>query len=143
MPVYVVELAAAGNAAEAGGKGASLGELARAGAAVPPGFVLTTGAFAAALAAIDPDGALRASVEALPAAELTAIARVAAAFRERIVRRAAAGFRGVGHLVGVRRSRVRRMGSGPLVGHDGGQLRRLVRRPAGHLPRRGGFAFGA
>ena len=81
----MAELAAAGNAAEAGGKGASLGELARAGVAVPPGFVVTTGAFAAALAAIDPDGALRASVQALPAAELTAIARVAAAFRERIV----------------------------------------------------------
>ncbi len=39
-----------------GGKGASLGELTRAGMAVPPGFVVTTAAFQAALAAIDPGG---------------------------------------------------------------------------------------
>ncbi len=84
MTSYVVELAAAGDAAVAGGKGASLGELARAGAAVPPGFVVTTDGFAAAMAAIDPDGALRASVEAPPAADIGEIARVAAAFRERI-----------------------------------------------------------
>ena len=34
-----------GDAAEAGGKGANLGELARAGLPVPPGFVLTTAAY--------------------------------------------------------------------------------------------------
>ena len=79
-----MELAAAGDAAKAGGKGASLGSLARAGAAVPPGFVVTAAAFAAAIEAIDPDGALRASVESLPAGEIPAIAEVAAAVRSRI-----------------------------------------------------------
>ncbi len=65
MNDFAVPLASAGPAADAGGKGASLGELARAGAAVPPGFVVTVPAFAAAIDAADPDGALRARIEAL------------------------------------------------------------------------------
>ena len=84
MSAYVMELAAAGGAASAGGKGASLGELSRAGVAVPPGFVVTTGAFAAAIKSIDADGALRSSVESLPAADIGAIARAAAAIRSRV-----------------------------------------------------------
>jgi pyruvate,water dikinase len=84
MTAYVVELAAAGDAASAGGKGASLGSLARAGVAVPPGFVVTADGFAAAMTAIDPDAALRASVESVPAADLPAIARAAAAIRSQI-----------------------------------------------------------
>ena len=63
----VVPLADAASAAEAGGKGASLGVLARAGVAVPPGFVVTVGAFAAVMSALDPAGALRAEISALPA----------------------------------------------------------------------------
>jgi len=82
---FVLPLASAGDPADAGGKGASLGELARAGVAVPPGFVVTVHGFRAAMAAIDPDGALRAQVEGLDAADLAAIARVAAGFRSRIV----------------------------------------------------------
>jgi pyruvate,water dikinase len=87
---FVLPLAAARAAPTAGGKGASLGELARAGAtaapafAVPPGFVVTAGAFAAAMEAVDPGGALRREVGSLPAADLAAIARAGAAFRERI-----------------------------------------------------------
>ncbi len=87
---FVLPLAAARDAATAGGKGASLGELARAGAAaapgfaVPPGFVVTAGAFAAAMEAADPGGALRREVGSLPAADLAAIARTCAALRERI-----------------------------------------------------------
>jgi pyruvate,water dikinase len=81
----VVTLATAGaagaGASAVGGKGASLGELARAGVAVPPGFVVTVEAFAAAMAAIDPSGARRAEVEALTAADLAGIAAVAARFR--------------------------------------------------------------
>jgi pyruvate,water dikinase len=73
------------DAAVVGGKGASLGELARAGVAVPPGFVVTTDAFAAALEVIDPAGAQRASVESVPAEDLAAIARAAAGLRSRIV----------------------------------------------------------
>ncbi|MBO0804309.1 MAG: PEP/pyruvate-binding domain-containing protein [Nocardiopsaceae bacterium] len=78
------EAGGAGVAGVAGGKGASLGELARAGIAVPDGFVVTTAAFTAALAAVDPDGSLRASVEALPADDVPLIAERAGAFRERI-----------------------------------------------------------
>jgi pyruvate, water dikinase len=81
----VVTFAAAGapgaGVGVVGGKGASLGELARAGVAVPPGFVVTVGAFTAAMAAVDPSGARRAEVEALPAADLPAIAAVAARVR--------------------------------------------------------------
>jgi len=64
-----------------GGKGASLGELARAGVAVPPGFVVTVDAFAAAMAAIDASGAHRATVEALDAGDLAGIAAAAARLR--------------------------------------------------------------
>ena len=81
----VVPLADASSAAEAGGKGASLGFLARAGVAVPPGFVVTAGAFAAVMSALDPAGAARAEISALPAGSLAEIGRVAAAFRARVV----------------------------------------------------------
>ena len=85
----IVTLAAAGadeaGVGAVGGKGASLGELARAGVAVPPGFVVTVEAFAAAMAAIDPSGALRTEVEALPAADLAGIAATAARFRALVV----------------------------------------------------------
>ena len=85
----IVTLAGAGadkaGVGAVGGKGASLGELARAGVAVPPGFVVTVEAFAAAMAAIDPSGALRTEVEALPAADLAGIAATAARFRALVV----------------------------------------------------------
>lgn len=77
---FVVTLADAADAAAVGGKAASLGELARAGVAVPAGFAVTTEAFTAAMTAIDADGALRAGIEALPA-DVAEIARVAARFR--------------------------------------------------------------
>ena len=77
---FVVTLADATSAAAVGGKAASLGELARAGVAVPPGFAVTTEAFAAAMTAIDAGGALRAEIEAL-SADVAEIARVAARFR--------------------------------------------------------------
>jgi phosphoenolpyruvate synthase/pyruvate phosphate dikinase len=78
---FVVTLRDAADAGTVGGKAASLGELARAGVAVPPGFAVTTDAFAAAMAEVDADGALRAGIEALPAADLAEVARVAAGFR--------------------------------------------------------------
>jgi pyruvate,water dikinase len=78
---FVVTLRDAADPGAVGGKAASLGELARAGVAVPPGFAVTTEAFAAAMTATDADGALRAGIEALPAAGLAEIARVAAGFR--------------------------------------------------------------
>ncbi len=56
---------------EAGGKGASLGELLRAGMRVPGGFVVTRGAFDRFMRAADPDGAIadtvgRVGTRALP-----------------------------------------------------------------------------
>src|SRR5690606_6141823 len=78
---YVVPLSALGrpDTQVAGGKGANLGELVRAGAPVPAGFVLTTAAFAAhlrhnhltarlpELLAASPDGsAVRAAVRSAP-----------------------------------------------------------------------------
>lgn len=56
-----------------GGKGGSLGELTRAGIAVPEGFVLRTAAFEAFLAALEQVAPLRARVEALSADDLDAI----------------------------------------------------------------------
>ncbi|MGE5292117.1 MAG: PEP/pyruvate-binding domain-containing protein [Micromonosporaceae bacterium] len=67
----------------AGGKGASLGELTRAGFRVPPGFVVTTHAFERALGAL---GSLdtRREVAGLSPDDHDAIVRVTAAVRERI-----------------------------------------------------------
>jgi pyruvate, water dikinase len=79
--VFAVVLPEARDAAVVGGKGASLGELTRAGVAVPPGFVVTVDAFVSAMADVDPSGVLRAEVEALPAGDLDAIAAVSARLR--------------------------------------------------------------
>jgi pyruvate,water dikinase len=80
----VLGLTDARDAAVVGGKGASLGELARAGITVPTGFVVTVAAFAAAMAAVDPSGELRAEVEALSADDLDAIATTSGRFRARV-----------------------------------------------------------
>jgi pyruvate,water dikinase len=72
-----------GDRATAGGKGASLGELTRAGITVPPGFVVGTGAFEAALAALDPAGSIRAEIAALDGNDLSAVARATDAIRGR------------------------------------------------------------
>jgi pyruvate, water dikinase len=81
---FTLTLPEASDAATVGGKGASLGELARAGIGVPAGFVVTVSGFAAAMAAIDPSGDLRAGISALDAADLAGLARAAAALRSRI-----------------------------------------------------------
>jgi len=81
---FVVALTAAEDNDAVGGKGASLGFLARAGVAIPAGFVVTSSAFTASLDALDPGGSLRAEVESLDAGDLPAIARVTAAVRERV-----------------------------------------------------------
>jgi phosphohistidine swiveling domain-containing protein len=67
--------------AVAGGKGASLGELLRAGAPVPAGFVVAGAAFRRFLAAADPDGAIDAVMRELDGGRITvdqAAARIAA-----------------------------------------------------------------
>ena len=63
-----------------GGKGGSLGELTRAGIAVPPGFVVTTGAFESFIAALD----LRAGVEALDPDALEVVQERTAEIRGRV-----------------------------------------------------------
>ncbi len=77
----VVPLAAATDVSAVGGKAASLGELSRAGVAVPPGYAVTTEAFALALAALDAGGELRAGIEALDPGDLAGIAAVSTRFR--------------------------------------------------------------
>jgi pyruvate, water dikinase len=74
----------AGDRARAGGKGASLGELARAGFPVPAGYVVTVAAFERALRALDPAGTIPREIEELAANDTTAIARVSARVRARI-----------------------------------------------------------
>jgi pyruvate, water dikinase len=67
-----------------GGKGASLGELVRAGIRVPAGFVVTVEAFRRALWALDPRGEIASAVGRLSPDDQDAIARVSAEARARI-----------------------------------------------------------
>jgi pyruvate,water dikinase len=66
-----------------GGKGASLGELTRAGIAVPPGFIVTTAAFETALGALDPAGMIRGGIEGADGGDLAALAAAAESIRRR------------------------------------------------------------
>ena len=68
-----------------GGKGASLGELIRAGIQVPTGFVVTTAAFERYLEETDRQGTIRASVEQLAAGDVTAITEASKTLRQRII----------------------------------------------------------
>ena len=70
--------------ASVGGKGASLGELTRAGIPVPPGFVVDTISFHHFLEAIDPGGVMRRRLEAIEPANTAAIAQSGADMRARI-----------------------------------------------------------
>jgi phosphoenolpyruvate synthase/pyruvate phosphate dikinase len=70
---------------DVGGKGASLGELTRAGIQVPPGFVVPVPTFEAFLAMADPGGAGRATVAALDPSDISAIATAGEKIRERII----------------------------------------------------------
>jgi len=85
-PLLVRQIADLGAAdvASAGGKAASLGELIRAGLAVPAGYVVMTQAFTQAMAVLDPDGGLRDQIGRLPGDDLGAIGRAAAGIRARI-----------------------------------------------------------
>jgi pyruvate,water dikinase len=67
-----------------GGKGGSLGELTRAGIAVPPGFVVKTAGFERFIAALEQDGPIRSVVEALDPADLDAVSACSKALRARI-----------------------------------------------------------
>ncbi len=67
-----------------GGKGASLGELGRAGIAVPPGFVVRTAAFERFLDVLERESPVRARVEALQADDLDEITACSRELRSRI-----------------------------------------------------------
>lgn len=69
---------------DVGGKGGSLGELQRAGIAVPPGFVVRTGAFERFLGALENRLPVRARVEALSPDDLPALTACSAELRRRI-----------------------------------------------------------
>ncbi len=68
-----------------GGKGASLGELIRADIAVPPGFVVRTGAFERFILALDDEEPVRAPIEALHPDDLKSVSAVTAGIRQRIL----------------------------------------------------------
>jgi pyruvate,water dikinase len=67
-----------------GGKGASLGELQRAGIPVPPGFVVRTQAFERFLEALERQSPIRAQVEALNPDDLEAVTACSIATRSRL-----------------------------------------------------------
>jgi pyruvate,water dikinase len=67
-----------------GGKGGSLGELQRAGIAVPPGFVVETGAFERFIAALEREAPVRSRIEALSSDDLSTAADRCAQIRARI-----------------------------------------------------------
>ena len=99
-----------------GGKGGSLGELTRAGIAVPPGFVVRTEAFEQFVVALDAAEPLRACIEALDSDDLDEVSAVTAKIRARIeqtplpaavdaaIRSALAQLAGDGQPVAVRSS---------------------------------------
>lgn len=69
---------------DVGGKGGSLGELTRAGIAVPAGFVVRTRAFEDFIIALERAAPLRAPVEALRSGDLESIGAVSVDIRRRI-----------------------------------------------------------
>jgi pyruvate, water dikinase len=68
---------------EVGGKGGSLGELMRAGIAVPPGFVLKTAAFERFIQALEREAPVRERVESLEAGDICAITAMSVEVRAR------------------------------------------------------------
>jgi len=67
-----------------GGKGGSLGELQRAGIAVPPGFVVKTGAFEHFIRALEQRSPIRARIESLDPEDLTAVTACCQEMRARV-----------------------------------------------------------
>jgi pyruvate,water dikinase len=67
-----------------GGKGGSLGELQRAGIAVPPGFVVKTGAFERFIRALEQHSPVRARIESLDPDDLGAVTACSKEMRARV-----------------------------------------------------------
>jgi pyruvate, water dikinase len=70
--------------AQVGGKGGSLGELQRAGIAVPPGFVVKTQAFERFIQALEVKARIRSRIESLDANDLNAVTACCKEIRARI-----------------------------------------------------------
>ncbi|TLY91587.1 MAG: phosphoenolpyruvate synthase, partial [Gammaproteobacteria bacterium] len=70
-----------GDREQVGGKGGSLGELTRAGIAVPPGYVVRTSAFERFLESLEREAPVRAAVAALKADDLESITACSRALR--------------------------------------------------------------
>jgi pyruvate, water dikinase len=70
--------------ARVGGKGGSLGELARANIAVPPGFVVAAQGFERVLAELEKEGGIRSRVEALSLQDLKGIRLLSEEVRTRV-----------------------------------------------------------
>lgn len=68
-----------------GGKGGSLGELTRAGIAVPPGFVVTTAGFERFLEALEAREPVRSKVAALDPSDLGAATKLSEELRRRVI----------------------------------------------------------
>ncbi len=75
---------ALGDRPHVGGKGGSLGELHRAGIAVPPAFVVKTRAFEKFIATLEREAPVRARVESLQPGDLDSIIACSRALRERL-----------------------------------------------------------
>ena len=73
-----------GDRAQVGGKGGSLGELKRAGFAVPPGYVVKTRAFERLLESLEREAPVRAAVAAVSPGDLEAITACSRALRRRV-----------------------------------------------------------
>ena len=73
-----------GDRAQVGGKGGSLGELKRAGIAVPPGYVVKTRAFERLLESLEREAPVRAAVAAVSPGDLEAITACSRALRRRV-----------------------------------------------------------
>ena len=73
-----------GDRGQVGGKGGSLGELMRAGIAVPPGYVVKTRAFERFLESLEREAPVRAAVAALSPGDLEAITACSRALRRRV-----------------------------------------------------------
>jgi pyruvate,water dikinase len=69
---------------QVGGKGGSLGELQRAGIAVPPGFVVKTGAFERFIQALERKSPVRSRIEALTGGDLASTTASCAEMRARV-----------------------------------------------------------
>lgn len=67
-----------------GGKGGSLGELLRASIAVPPGFIVRTGAFERFLATVESEWPVRTRIASLRAGDLPAVSACCEAVRHRL-----------------------------------------------------------